>query len=73
LLRNAAKIGQEIIDKANEIPSGEKNRDEWYKKNYGIAARVGQRYSQVAREKAKRPKGFEKSQTIKVFLSRRTR
>ena len=72
LLINAARIGQEILDKTTELPSGKRNREEWYIKNYGIAARVGQRYSQVAREKVKRPGDFEASQTIKDFLSRKT-
>ena len=72
LLINAARIGQEILDKTTELPSGKRNREEWYIKNYGIAARVGQRYSQVARERVKRPGDFEDSQTIKEFLSRKT-
>lgn len=71
LLENAAKVGQEIIERAEEIPKGKDQRKNWYEINYGIDVRVGQRYSQVAREKLKRPADFKSSKTISEFLKKR--
>jgi hypothetical protein len=68
-LENAAIIGQKIIDKVDEIPSGTKNREKWYKDNYGIPIRVAQRYVQVAYKKAEMPEHFVSANSVTNFLS----
>ena len=69
-LKNAAVIGQKIIDKVDEIPSGTKNREKWYYDNYGIPIRVAQRYVQIARKKLEMPEHFITANSVANFLSK---
>ena len=68
-LENAAIIGQKIIDLVDEIPNGTKNREKWYKDNYGIPIRVAQRYVQVAYKKVEMPEHFISANSVANFLS----